>query len=78
MRDKRFNCGAVLTVIKMYRYLVYEKIFVTVNCGAGRYDGHHSKPRNMNNMLNSNYCMKGSTEAQSKDAACDFLRQLPN
>lgn len=44
MRDKRFNCGAVLTVIKMYRYIVYVEIFVTVNCGAGRDDGYHSQP----------------------------------
>ena len=30
------NCGAVLTVIKTYRYIVYVEIFVIVNCGAGR------------------------------------------
>ena len=38
MRDKRFDCGAVLTVIKMYRYMVYVEIFVTVNYGAGQSD----------------------------------------
>ena len=30
VRDKRFKCGAVLTVIKMYRYKVYIKIFLTL------------------------------------------------
>ena len=30
VRDKRFNCGTVLTVIKMYRYMIYVEIFVTV------------------------------------------------
>ena len=34
----------VLTVIKIYRYIVYVEIFVTINCRAGRNDGHHSKP----------------------------------
>ena len=29
----------------MYRYIVYVEIFVTVNCGAERDDGHHSKPK---------------------------------
>ena len=43
MRDKRFNCDTVLTVIKMYKYIVYVEIFVIVNCGARRNDGHHSK-----------------------------------
>ena len=33
------------TVIKMYKYIVYVEIFVNVNCGAGRDDGHHSKPK---------------------------------
>ena len=37
VRDKRFNCGAVFTVIKTYRYMVYVKIFVSVNCGAVRF-----------------------------------------
>ena len=44
MRDKRFDCGAVLTVIKMYRYMVYAEIFVTVNCGAVRDGYYHSEP----------------------------------
>ena len=44
MRDKRFNCGAVLTVIKIYRYRVYIEIFViVVNCGMERETGYHSK-----------------------------------
>ena len=34
--DKRFNCGAVLTFIKTYKYMIYVEIFVTVNCGAMR------------------------------------------
>ena len=32
---KRFNCSAVLTLIKTYRYMIYIEIFVIVNCGAG-------------------------------------------
>ena len=44
VRDKRFNCCAVLTVIKTYRYRVYIEIFVTVNCGAGPKTSYHSKP----------------------------------
>ena len=36
VRNKQFNCGPVLTVIKTYRYIVYVKIFVTVNCGIVR------------------------------------------
>ena len=36
VHDKPFNCGAVFTIIKTYRYMVYVKIFVIVNCGAGR------------------------------------------
>ena len=28
-------CGAVLTVIKTYKYIVYVKNFISVNCGAG-------------------------------------------
>ena len=35
VRDKRFNCGAVLTVIKIYRYIIYAKNFVNFNCRAG-------------------------------------------
>ena len=35
----------VLTIIKMYRYIVYVEIFVTVNCGTGRDNGHHSNPK---------------------------------
>lgn len=42
MRDKRFNCGAVLTIIKAYKYMIYIEIFVTVKCGAGRDNSHHS------------------------------------
>ena len=42
MRDKRFDCDTVLTVIKMYRYIVYAEIFVTVNCGAVRDGYYHS------------------------------------
>ena len=41
MRNKRFNCDAVLTVIKTYRYMVYVKIFVS---GAIRGGLKHSKP----------------------------------
>ena len=44
VQDKRFNCGTVLTVIKMYKYILYVEIFVIVNCGARRDNGHHSKP----------------------------------
>ena len=34
--NKRFNYGAVLTVIKMYKYMVDVEIFVIVNCGASQ------------------------------------------
>ena len=34
VRNKRFNCGAILTIIKMYKYIVYIEIFVTA--GAER------------------------------------------
>ena len=34
MWDKRFNCSAVLTVINMYRYIIYVKILVTINFNA--------------------------------------------
>ena len=44
MRDKQFNCRAVLTVIKTYRYIVYVEIFVTINCDAGRNGCYHLKP----------------------------------
>lgn len=44
VRNKQFNCGAVLKVIKTYRYKVYIEIFVTVNCGAGPKTSYHSKP----------------------------------
>ena len=40
VRDKRFNCGAVLTVIKTYRYMVYVDILLlltTVRGEAGRF-----------------------------------------
>ena len=43
MRDKRFDCSAVLTVIKTYKYIVYVEIFVTVNCGAVRDGCYHSE-----------------------------------
>ena len=45
VRDKQFNCGAVLTVIKTYRYMIYVEIFVTVKCGAVRDKCYHSKPK---------------------------------
>ena len=45
VRDKRFNYGAVLTVIRIYRYMVYVKKFVTVNYSAGRDGCKHSKPK---------------------------------
>ena len=35
-RDKRYNSDVVLKVIKIYRFMVYVKTFVTVNCGACR------------------------------------------
>lgn len=44
VRNKQFNCGAVLTVIKTYRYMIYVDIFVTVNCGSGRNRVYHQKP----------------------------------
>ena len=37
VRNKRFNCGTVLTVIKTYKYIVYVKIFVTVNFWSHKY-----------------------------------------
>ena len=47
MRDKRFDCGALLIVIKTYRYIVYVKIFVTVDYSAV-WDGcYHSKPKSI-------------------------------
>ena len=36
VRDKRFNYGAIFTVIKTYRYMVYITIFVIVNYDAVR------------------------------------------
>ena len=33
--EQAFNCGAVLTIIKIYRYIVYVEIFVSVNCRVG-------------------------------------------
>ena len=43
VRDKQYNCGAVLTVIKIYKYTIYVKVFVTINCGATRDGLKHSK-----------------------------------
>ena len=40
VRDKRFNCGTVLIVIKMYKYIIYVEIFVTVNWGTRQDNGH--------------------------------------
>lgn len=37
VRDKRFNCGAVLIVIKMYKYMIYVKnllLLTVVWCGT--------------------------------------------
>ena len=42
--DNRFDCGAVLIVIKTYKYMVYVEIFVTVDCGAVRDGCYHSEP----------------------------------
>ena len=57
MRDKRFDCGAVLTVIKTYRYMVYVEIFVTVDCGTVRDGCYHSKSKLV---LSSVFCLKSS------------------
>ena len=54
VRDKRFNCGAVLTVIKIYRYMIYVEIFVIVNSGAGRDGYKHSNPKYSSSKLIKN------------------------
>ena len=35
----------------MNKYIIYVEIFVTVNCGARRNDGHHSEPKSFSFFL---------------------------